>query len=117
MTNGSASEMWLTTTMQAPAGKFSHPRQSGLLNSAVAGLTSDTANRPQNPSLRRVTPALLSCFSQHHVTPRALCGNYACQNRQMSADRFTLLVPLKPLSAAKSRLRGAVPGTRHEELV
>ncbi len=35
----------------------------------------------------------------------------------MSADRFTLLVPLKPLSAAKSRLRGAVPGTRHEDLV
>jgi 2-phospho-L-lactate guanylyltransferase len=35
----------------------------------------------------------------------------------MSADRFTLLVPLKPLAAAKSRLRGAVPGTRHEELV
>ncbi len=35
----------------------------------------------------------------------------------MSADRFTLLVPLKPVSAAKSRLRGAVPGTRHEDLV
>lgn len=35
----------------------------------------------------------------------------------MSADRFTLLVPLKPLSVAKSRLRGAVPGTRHEDLV
>ncbi|GIH04489.1 2-phospho-L-lactate guanylyltransferase [Rhizocola hellebori] len=35
----------------------------------------------------------------------------------MSADRFTLLVPLKPLAAAKSRLRGAVPGTRHEDLV
>ena len=35
----------------------------------------------------------------------------------MSADRFTLLVPLKPLAAAKSRLRGAVPGTQHEELV
>jgi 2-phospho-L-lactate guanylyltransferase len=46
-----------------------------------------------------------------------MCGNYACQNRQMSADRFTLLVPLKPLAAAKSRLRGAVPGTRHEDLV
>jgi 2-phospho-L-lactate guanylyltransferase len=35
----------------------------------------------------------------------------------MSADRFTLLVPLKPLAAAKSRLRGAVTETRHEELV
>jgi 2-phospho-L-lactate guanylyltransferase len=32
-------------------------------------------------------------------------------------DRFTLVVPLKPLGAAKSRLRGAVPGVAHERLV
>jgi 2-phospho-L-lactate guanylyltransferase len=35
----------------------------------------------------------------------------------MSADGFTLLVPLKALVAAKSRLRGAVPKARHAELV
>jgi 2-phospho-L-lactate guanylyltransferase len=35
----------------------------------------------------------------------------------MSARVWTLLVPLKPLAAAKSRLRGAVPGLAHEKLV
>jgi 2-phospho-L-lactate/phosphoenolpyruvate guanylyltransferase len=30
---------------------------------------------------------------------------------------WTILVPLKPLVAAKSRLRGAVPASRHRELV
>lgn len=35
----------------------------------------------------------------------------------MSAPRFTLLVPLKRLDTAKSRLRGAIAGIAHEELV
>jgi 2-phospho-L-lactate guanylyltransferase len=56
-------------------------------------------------------------FSVHHVTPRGPPGNRDCENRQMSARVWTLLVPLKPLTAAKSRLRGAVPGLSHETLV
>jgi 2-phospho-L-lactate guanylyltransferase len=35
----------------------------------------------------------------------------------MSAAAWTLLVPLKPLGLAKSRLRGVLPGVPHEELV
>jgi 2-phospho-L-lactate guanylyltransferase len=31
--------------------------------------------------------------------------------------RWTLVVPIKPLSTAKSRLRGAVPGASHDRLV
>lgn len=30
---------------------------------------------------------------------------------------WTVLIPLKPLGTAKSRLRGALPGVRHEDLV
>jgi 2-phospho-L-lactate/phosphoenolpyruvate guanylyltransferase len=56
-------------------------------------------------------------FSVHHVTPRGPPSNTACQNQQMSAGVWTLLVPLKPAALAKSRLRGALPGVPHEELV
>lgn len=35
----------------------------------------------------------------------------------MSKQLWTVLIPLKPLDAAKSRLRGALPGVRHEDLV
>ncbi|MEV5695428.1 2-phospho-L-lactate guanylyltransferase [Micromonospora globbae] len=34
----------------------------------------------------------------------------------MSQPRWAVVVPVKPLSAAKSRLRGALPGVPHEEL-
>ncbi|WBB70486.1 2-phospho-L-lactate guanylyltransferase [Micromonospora sp. WMMD812] len=34
----------------------------------------------------------------------------------MSQPRWTVVVPVKPLAAAKSRLRGALPGVPHEEL-
>jgi 2-phospho-L-lactate guanylyltransferase len=35
----------------------------------------------------------------------------------MSVQLWTVLIPLKPLGTAKSRLRGALPGVRHEDLV
>ncbi|MDG9674903.1 2-phospho-L-lactate guanylyltransferase [Micromonospora sp. DH14] len=34
----------------------------------------------------------------------------------MSQPRWAVVVPVKPLAAAKSRLRGALPGVPHEEL-
>ncbi|WP_186832258.1 2-phospho-L-lactate guanylyltransferase [Micromonospora endolithica] len=34
----------------------------------------------------------------------------------MSQSRWTVVVPVKPLTAAKSRLRGALPAVPHEEL-
>ncbi len=55
-------------------------------------------------------------FARHFVTPRGLRGNCACQNQQMSAV-WSLLVPVKPAALAKTRLRGALPGVAHAELV
>jgi 2-phospho-L-lactate/phosphoenolpyruvate guanylyltransferase len=39
------------------------------------------------------------------------------QDGGVSTADWTLVIPVKPLATAKSRLRGAVPGVGHERLV
>ena len=112
------------------------PRQVRRVSTVMVGLTNTTANRRQNPILRRATapsspavpartppsPATTeSCLlrrpartlDQRHDQDR----RYGWQDGRVLPASWVLIVPVKRLAAAKSRLRGAVPGVPHERLV
>jgi 2-phospho-L-lactate guanylyltransferase len=115
--------MWFGARITPPAGgTFSRPVQVRFVTIFITGITSTTAVRRQNPSPRCATVA-----SQPVVPLRNHACTQASGTRQgwfsagrwqdyRVAEHWTVVIPVKPLDSAKSRLRGAVPAGRHADL-
>src|SRR5690606_25102507 len=69
-------------------------------------------------SARRVTPPSVSCEIMPVVlwARPARGGSPSWQDCRVTEASWTVVVPIKRLSAAKSRLRGAFVGVPHERL-
>src|SRR3954465_9770559 len=121
--------MWFTTMITPPsAGMCSIPRQVRRVSTWIAGLTVMTAKRRQKPSLRRtISPSPHGSAANHATAGRPVAVSgwlmhcHGQSTTQPTAPEPTAawvaVVPVKPLRAAKTRLRGAVPEAVHPDLV
>src|SRR5512144_2436817 len=117
--------MWLTARITPPVrGTFSRPRQSRFVNSRSSGLSTTTTSRYQKPSFPRRTrdlrssrrlPAWIDCpgstagsAGDEPRSLRSLAGAPdSCRATPAGQDRvvrWVLVVPVKRLLVAKSRL-------------
>ena len=84
-----------------------HQRLDTMASRTYAARIPSSASAPR--SLHRLVPATESCLATVPV------GTARGRIAAVAGD-WTVVVPVKPLAAAKSRLRGAVPDAEHAEL-
>src|SRR5687768_5961409 len=119
-------------------GMCSIPRQSRRVITHIGGLTTITANRRQKPSLRRANPtsylrpaggnhawtasparALPRCARSAHAGPAQTWAIWRDKGGRRGKDdtvSWTVIIPVKRLTVAKSRLRGTLPDVDHDAL-
>src|SRR5262245_31259962 len=112
-----------------PDGMFLIPRQVRRVKTIISGFTVRTANHCQNPSFSRPTrpprvfglaPIMPASRRRVQMADAPGYGFRATSPGPASQDvtvSWTVIVPVKRLRIAKTRLRGGLPGIEHDALV
>src|SRR3954470_1924048 len=125
MAIGSACEMWLTARMTPPSrGTCSRPRQSFFMNAQVSGLRMQAARPYQKPSRRNGTRRRFVVALPVDASPAVICrdpslpawplSRHLPDSPIMPVAAWGLVVPVKRLALAKTRLASYGDATRQE---